>query len=85
MTRSELVDRLHSRTRTLIHDNAKAACDLILEAVAPSLVADCYFEILGLGSFGLNYPKPGIGPNPMSSRAVQVRDGTLVKNYFVLS
>lgn len=51
MTRSELVDRLHSRVPTLTHDDAKSVVDVILEAITRSVVDDSRVEIRGFGSF----------------------------------
>jgi len=72
MTRSELVDRLHSRVPTLTHDDAKSVVDVILEAVTSSLVADSRVEIRGFGSFTLSYRYPRVGRNPKSGEKVQV-------------
>ena len=72
MTRSELVDRLHSRVPTLTHDDVKSVVDVILEAVTRSLVADSRVEIRGFGSFSLNYRQPRVGRNPKSGEAVQI-------------
>ncbi len=72
MTRSDLVDRLHSRVPTLTHDDAKCVVDVILEAITNSLVADSRIEIRGFGSFNLSYRQPRVGRNPKSGEAVQV-------------
>ena len=72
MTRSELVDRLHSRAPTLTHEDAKSVVDVILAAVTSSLVADSRVEIRGFGSFSLSYRQPRVGRNPKSGEAVQV-------------
>lgn len=72
MTRSELVDRLHSRAPTLTHDDAKTVVDVILEAITRSVVADSRVEIRGFGSFSLSYRQPRVGRNPKSGEAVQV-------------
>ena len=72
MTRSELVDRLHSRVPTLTHDDAKSVVDVILEAITNSLVANSRVEIRGFGSFSLNYRHPRVGRNPKSGEKVQV-------------
>jgi integration host factor subunit beta len=72
MTRSELVDRLHSRAPTLTHDDAKFVVDAILEAITRSVVADSRVEIRGFGSFSLSYRQPRIGRNPKSGEKVQV-------------
>ena len=72
MTRSELVDRLHSRVPTLTRDDAKSVVDVILEAITCSLVADSRVEIRGFGSFSLSYQHPRVGRNPKSGEAVQV-------------
>ena len=71
MTRSELVDRLHSRVPTLTHDDAKSVVDVILRAITSSLVSDSRVEIRGFGSFSLNYRQPRVGRNPKSGEAVQ--------------
>ena len=73
MTRSELVDRLHSRVPNLTHDDAKSVVDVILDAITRSLVADSRVEIRGFGSFSLSYRQPRVGRNPKSGEAVQVR------------
>lgn len=72
MTRSELVDRLHSRVPTLTHDDAKFVVDAILEAITRSLVTDSRVEIRGFGSFSLSYRQPRVGRNPKSGEKVQV-------------
>lgn len=72
MTRSELVDRLHSRVPTLTHEDAKSVVDVILGAITSSLVADSRVEIRGFGSFSLSYRKPRVGRNPKSGGKVQV-------------
>lgn len=72
MTRSDLVDRLHSRVPTLTHEDAKFVVDVILGAITSSLVADSRVEIRGFGSFSLSYRQPRIGRNPKSGEAVQV-------------
>ena len=70
MTRSELVDRLHSRVPTLTHEDAKSVVDVILEAVTRSLVADSRVEIRGFGSFSLHFRPPRIGRNPKTGESV---------------
>lgn len=72
MTRSELVDRLHSRVPTLTHDDAKSVVDMILEAITRSVVADSRVEIRGFGSFTLSYRHPRVGRNPKSGEKVQI-------------
>ncbi len=72
MTRSELVDRLHSRAPTLTRDDAKSVVDVILEAIVCSVVADSRVEIRGFGSFSLSYRQPRVGRNPKSGETVQV-------------
>jgi integration host factor subunit beta len=73
MTRSELVDRLHSRAPTLTHEDAKSVVDVILEAVTRSVVVDSRVEIRGFGSFSLSYRQPRVGRNPKSGEKVQVQ------------
>ena len=72
MTRSELVDRLHSCVPTLTHGDAKSVVDVILQAITSSLVADSRVEIRGFGSFTLSYRHPRVGRNPKSGEKVQV-------------
>jgi len=72
MTRSELVDRLHSRVPALTHDDAKSVVDVILQAITSSLVSDSRVEIRGFGSFSLSYRQPRVGRNPKSGEKVQV-------------
>jgi integration host factor subunit beta len=72
MTRSELVDRLHSRVPALTRDDTKSVVDVILEAITNSLVADSRVEIRGFGSFSLSYRQPRVGRNPKSGEKVQV-------------
>ena len=72
MTRSELVDRLHSRVPTLTHEDAKSVVDVILQAITSSLVANTRAEIRGFGSFSLSYRQPRVGRNPKSGEKVQV-------------
>jgi integration host factor subunit beta len=72
MTRSELVDRLHSRVPTLTHEDAKSVANVILDAITRSMVADSRVEIRGFGSFSLSYRQPRVGRNPKSGEKVQV-------------
>ena len=72
MTRSELVDRLHSRVPSLTHEDAKFVVDVILDAITRSLVTDSRVEIRGFGSFSLSYRQPRVGRNPKSGEKVQV-------------
>ncbi len=72
MTRSELVDRLHSRVPTLTRDDAKSVVDVILESITRSVVADSRVEIRGFGSFSLSYRQPRVGRNPKSGESIQV-------------
>jgi integration host factor subunit beta len=72
MTRSDLVDRLHSRVPAFTHDDAKSVVDVILEAIARSVVADSRVEIRGFGSFNLSYRQPRVGRNPKSGEAAMV-------------
>ena len=72
MPRSDLVDQLHSRVPALTRDDAKSVVDVILEAIARSMVADSRVEIRGFGSFSLNYRQPRVGRNPKSGEKVQV-------------
>ena len=72
MPRSDLVDQLHSRVPALTRDDAKSVVDVILEAIARSMVADSRVEIRGFGSFNLSYRQPRVGRNPKSGEAVQV-------------
>ncbi len=74
MTRSELVDRLHSRVPNLTHADAKSVVDVIIEAITSSLVAGSRVEIRGFGSFSLNYRHPRVGRNPKSGEKVQVSE-----------
>lgn len=72
MTRSELVDRLHTRFPALQHEDAKSVVTAILDALTSHLVADHRAEIRGFGSFQLSYRKPRMGRNPRSGENVQV-------------
>ena len=51
MTRSDLVDRLHGRFRILLHDDAKSAVSVVLDALMATLAAGDRAEIRGFGSF----------------------------------
>jgi integration host factor subunit beta len=72
MTRSDLVDRLHGRFRTLLHDDAKSAVSVVLDALIATLAAGNRAEIRGFGSFELVYRKPRLGRNPKSGERVPV-------------
>jgi integration host factor subunit beta len=72
MTRSELIDRLHGRFRTLLQDDAKSAVSVILDALTSALAAGDRAEIRGFGSFELAYRNPRTGRNPKSGESVQV-------------
>ena len=72
MTRSELIDRLHSRFPALLHADAKSAVTVILDAITHQLVSENRIEIRGFGSFELVYRKPRLGRNPKSGDRVRV-------------
>jgi integration host factor subunit beta len=72
MTRSDLVDRLHGRFRTLLHDDARSAVSVVLDALTATLAAGDRVEIRGFGSFELAYRNPRIGRNPKSGEKVEV-------------
>ena len=72
MTRSELIDRLHSRFPALLHADAKSVVTVILDAIAHQLVSENRIEIRGFGSFDLVYRKPRLGRNPKSGEKVSV-------------
>jgi integration host factor subunit beta len=72
MTRSDLIDRLHTRFPTLLHADAKYVVTVILDAITHHLVSDNRIEIRGFGSFELVYRKPRLGRNPKSGEKVLV-------------
>jgi integration host factor subunit beta len=72
MTRSELIDHLHSRFPALSQDDAKSAVAVILNAVTDTLASANRIEIRGFGTFVLVYQKPRMGRNPLSGERVSV-------------
>ena len=72
MTRSDLIDRLHSRFPALLHADAKSVVTVILDAITHQLVSENRIEIRGFGSFELVYRKPRLGRNPKSGEKVPV-------------
>lgn len=72
MTRSDLIDRLHTRFPALLHADAKSVVAEILDAITRQMVSDNRIEIRGFGSFELVYRKSRIGRNPKSGEKVAV-------------
>lgn len=72
MTRSDLVNKIHSRFPVLTSDDAKLVVSVILEAMSFSLAAGDRMEVRGFGNFELAYRRPRIGRNPRSGDKVQV-------------
>jgi len=66
MTRSDLIDRLHTRFPALLAADAKSVVTVILDAIAGHLVSGLRIEVRGFGSFELAYRKPRLGRNPKS-------------------
>jgi integration host factor subunit beta len=72
MTRSELIDHLHTRFPALLHADAKSVVTVILNAIAGHPVSGLRIEIRGFGSFELVYRKPRLERNPKSGEKVLV-------------
>ncbi len=72
MTRSDLIDHVHSRFPSLTHDDATTAVAVLLEAITETLASGDRVEVRGFGSFGLNYRPPRTGRNPRSGEKVAV-------------
>lgn len=72
MTRSDLIDRLHTRFPALPHADTKSVVTVILDAITRHLIFGQRIEIRGFGSFELAYRKPRVGRNPKSGEKVPV-------------
>lgn len=72
MTRSELIARLSRRFPRLLQQDAQIAVDLILDAIAKSLIQQRRAEIRGFGSFTLHYRPSKQARNPRTGEPVAV-------------
>ena len=72
MTRSELVECLHSRFPALTIKDVTAVVDAILGAIIETLAAGNHVEIRGFGVFHLNHRSPKVGRNPKTGETVMV-------------
>ena len=72
MTKSELIAQLAERFPQLVAKDADFAVKMILDAMSEALVRGDRIEILGFGSFALNYRPPRVGRNPKSGEKVSV-------------
>ena len=72
MNRSDLIDRLATRTAMLTTEDAEFSVSLILDSIASALVRGGRIEIRGFGSFALNYRPPRESRNPKSGEPVRV-------------
>jgi len=72
MTRSDLVEELAARFSQLTQRDAEFAVKAILDAMNDALVRGHRIEILGFGSFSVNYRPPRMGRNPRSGESVAI-------------
>lgn len=76
MTRSDLIDKLASRFRSLAHNDAEQSVALIFGAMTETLARGERVEIRGFGSFGTVHRPSRIGRNPRTGDKVEVRAKT---------
>jgi integration host factor subunit beta len=72
MTKSELIAKLAGHYPQLVAKDAEVAVNAILTAMTTTLVSGQRIEILGFGSFGINYRPPRNGRNPKTGEKVSV-------------
>ncbi len=73
MTRSELEARIAARFRLLTADDIEASVEVILTALAASMVKGRRAEMRGFGSFWAAYRPPRTGRNPRTGASVHVQ------------
>jgi integration host factor subunit beta len=72
MTRSKLVDRLHSRFHQLTQRDISESVSVILNAIGDSLAKGDRTEIRGFGGFQVYVRPPKIGRNPKTGEIISV-------------
>lgn len=72
MTRSELIEKLHSRFATLTAGDVEVAVKTILDQIAEVLSKGGRSEIRGFGSFSVHIRPPRLGRNPKTGEKVPV-------------
>ena len=72
MTKSELITRLAKHFPHLVQKDAQIAVDLILNAIAESMVQGHRAEIRGFGSFNVHFRPAKLARNPKTGAAVPV-------------
>ncbi|MDP2751434.1 MAG: integration host factor subunit beta [Rhodocyclaceae bacterium] len=72
MTKSELIDKLAVRFPQLASGDVDFSANVMLDAMAASLVGGDRIEIRGFGSFSINHRPPRIGRNPKTGEKVDV-------------
>jgi len=72
MTRSELKMRIASRLRELSAEDAAVSVDVILEAIAASLIVGKGVQVRGFGTFSAAYRPSRTGRNPRTGASVRV-------------
>ncbi len=72
MNRSDLIDCLAERAKTLPARDAEVVVSVILDALAGTLASGGRVEIRGFGSFALNYQRPRQGRNPKTGERLRV-------------
>ena len=74
MTKSELIDKLHSLFPKLGPEKAHTAVNLIVDKMAESLLAGERIEIRRLGSFALRHHKPRAAHNPKTGQKLIAKE-----------
>ena len=72
MTRSELIERLARRFRSLGQADARQAVGIVIDAITGAVARGDRVEIRGFGSFSTNRRPPRIGRNPKTGEKVEV-------------
>ena len=77
MTRSELIQRLHSKYRTLQQVDIEVSVKTILECLSTALAKGHRVEIRGFGAFSTKQRPGRMGRNPRSGTPVIVPSKTV--------
>ncbi len=74
MTKSQLVERVASRTRHVSKRNIETVVDTIFGSMTEALVRGERIEIRGFGSFRVRVLKAREGFNPKTREPIQIRE-----------
>lgn len=80
MNKSELIEKIATKNKSLPANMVEQAIKALLEQVSNSLEQGQRIEVRGFGSFSLHYRKPRQGRNPKTGEVVSL-NGKFVPHF----